>query len=176
MRDELVKILPKLRRFAFALTGTAHDADDLLQGTVEKLLVKGIPEDIHLEKWAIRVCRNLWIDEVRKQKVRAVVDLDDAQIPINVGDNERHILNSITLAQVNMAMDELPINQRTSLALFTVSGLTYAEIADVLEIPIGTVMSRIARARKTLAVRFNTSSAPETKLPPISQLVSMGGV
>ena len=158
-------MLPGLRRFAFALTGSKHDADDLLQATVEKLLLSANAptDDVGLQKWAFRLCRNQWIDEVRKQKVRMADDLDDAKLPESDIDNDRRLLSRITLKEVNAAMDQLPEKQRVALAMVALGGLSYAEISESLGVPIGTVMSRISRARLKLANKFN-DDVPTLKL------------
>jgi len=165
LRDNLLKILPDLRRFAFALTGSKHDADDLLQATVEKLLstAKSPMDNIALRKWAFRVCRNQWIDEVRKQKVRLADDIDNTELPTDKIDNERRLLSRITLDEVNSAMNQLPEKQRIALAMVALGGLSYAEISEALDVPIGTVMSRISRARKELSSQFN-DNGPNLKL------------
>ena len=69
-RQALLADLGGLRRFCLSLTGQAADADDLLQATVERLLEKGMPQDAHVSKWAYRVCKNVWIDEIRARVVR----------------------------------------------------------------------------------------------------------
>ncbi len=165
MRDNILKILPGLRRFAFALTGVKHDADDLLQATVEKLLSspKTPTDEIGLQKWAFRVCRNHWVDEVRKRNLRMADDICEAELPECEIDNDRRLLGRITLDEVNAAMDLLPEKQRVALAMVALGGLSYAEISEVLDVPIGTVMSRIARARTELASRFN-DDGPQLKL------------
>ena len=154
VREKILNILPNLRRFAFALTGSKHDADDLLQATVEKLLLKECPEDIELQKWAFRVCRNQWIDEVRKQKVRLASEYSDIELPVDNAESERQLLSRITLREVNAAMNKLPDKQRIALSMASLGGLTYTEISETLDVPIGTVMSRISRARKYLASQF----------------------
>lgn len=156
MKDQLVAILPKLRRFAFALTGSSHDADDLVQGTIEKLLVKGVPDDADVTRWAFRVSKNLWIDEVRKRKIRTASEFDESTQSVDSNEAESQAISNITLQQVSLAMDKLPNNQRIVLSMATVVGLSYAEIATILEIPVGTVMSRLSRARQTLVTRFDT--------------------
>ena len=65
MKAELLELLPALRRYAWSMTHSVHDADDLLQATVERLLRKGVPDGADLTRWAFTVCRNLWIDEYR---------------------------------------------------------------------------------------------------------------
>lgn len=156
MREELLSLMPAIRRFAYSLTGSPHDADDLLQNTIERVLSRGVPEDVELVKWAFRVCRNLWIDEYRARKVRhsdhAEELLDEQSI-----DGEKIICDHITLHQVNHAMDQLPDDQRSILALVAVQGMSYKEVAETLSIPMGTVMSRLARARVALSQFLKTS-------------------
>ena len=157
-RTELIELLPRLRRFAFALTGSRHDGDDLLQATVERLLERGLPADADLGKWSFRVCRNLWIDEVRARKVRASAqDAISSAAPASE-DGERVIMNRVTLVEVNDAMATLNEEQRLALSLVTLEGLSYAEAAEVLEVPVGTIMSRIARARRALSDRFKDAA------------------
>lgn len=160
LKQELTHIAPMLRRFAYSLTGSAADADDLLQNTLERLLSREIPVDVELVKWAFRVCRNLWIDEYRARKVRQknVYSLDDTEEP--AVDGEQAIHDQITLAQVDAAMDKLPDEQRSIMALVAVQGMSYKEVAETLGIPAGTVMSRLARARVALAGFLNPTSGP----------------
>lgn len=155
MKDELTPLLPAIRRFAYSLTGSMHDADDLLQSTVERLLSKPVPDDVELLKWAFRVCRNLWIDDYRARKIREKAATDPQLRGENHVDGEQAIYDAITLNQVNEAMDDLPDDQRSILALVAVQGLAYKDVAEALQIPIGTVMSRLARARVALSQRFN---------------------
>ncbi len=160
LRQELPRIAPMLRRFAYSLTGSAADADDLLQNTLERLLNRDIPTDVELVKWAFRVCRNLWIDEYRARKVRQknVYSLDDTEEP--AVDGEQAIHDQITLAQVDAAMNQLSDEQRSIMALVAVQGMSYKEVAETLGIPAGTVMSRLARARIALANFLNPASGP----------------
>lgn len=153
LRSELVGLLPRLRRFAHALTGTRHDADDLLQSTIERVLDKGIPEAVAVDRWAFRVCRNIWIDEIRSRKVRNPVSLDDSVDEAEMAvDGERSVMGKMALEEIGRAMDALPEEQRSALALVVLEGCSYAEAAEILGSPIGTIMSRIARARSALAV------------------------
>ena len=69
-REALLAELGGLRKFCISLTGNMADGDDLLQATVERVLEKGMPADAHVAKWAYRVCKNAWIDEVRARDVR----------------------------------------------------------------------------------------------------------
>ena len=149
-REALLAELGGLRKFCISLTGTVADGDDLLQATVERMLDKGLPEDAHVAKWAYRVCKNAWIDEIRSRDVRQkypqlVVDEDN--------DNpsaEQAAGGQRELEQVSAALAELPPDQRLALTLVAIDGKSYAEAAEILDVPIGTIMSRIARARRNL--------------------------
>ena len=151
---ELLARLPRLRRFCRSLAGAVHDADDLAQATIERLLTKRPPADADLTKWMFRVCKNIWIDEMRARKVRSASDIDDAVIEAPGG--EQSALAAVTLQEVNRAMAKLPNVQRMIISLVAVEGYTYKEIAEILGLPIGTVMSRLSRARAALAEEFDS--------------------
>ena len=156
-REALLAELAGLRRFCYSLTGTAADADDLLQATIERLLVKGMPEDAHVAKWAYRVCKNAWIDEIRSREVRnkypqlIVNELEGSPSAEHTAGKERE------LEAVSAALDELPTDQRLALTLVAIEGKTYAEAAEIMEVPVGTIMSRIARARRQLLKSEHTA-------------------
>jgi len=158
MKEELIHLAPILRRFAYSLTGSAHDADDLLQNTLERLLCREVPADVELAKWAFRVCRNIWIDEYRARKIRQrnAYSLEETEEPSV--DGEQAIYDQITLSEVDAAMDKLPDDQRSIMALVALQGMSYKEVAETLGIPAGTVMSRLARARIALANFLNPAS------------------
>ena len=155
-REALLAELGGLRKFCLSLTGKAADADDLLQATVERVLDKGMPADAHPAKWAYRVCKNAWIDELRSRDVRQKYPqlvVDDSEVSPSAeqtADEEREI------SAVSAALDELSTDQRLALTLVAIEGRTYAEAAEILEVPVGTIMSRIARARKHLLVIYGT--------------------
>ncbi|KAA1192403.1 RNA polymerase sigma factor [Pseudohalioglobus sediminis] len=153
-REALMAELGGLRRFCYSLTGNNADADDLLQSTVERLLQKGMPEDAHAAKWSYRVCKNVWIDELRSRDVRqrypaTVTDSEVALSTQEVAAGEQE------LDAVAAALDQLPEDQRLALSLVSIEGKTYAEAAEILEVPVGTIMSRIARARKNLLQHYS---------------------
>ena len=161
VRNELTAVLPDIRRFAYSLTGARADADDLLQSTVERILEKGAPEDADMRKWSYRVAKNIWIDEIRSRRVRTRAVSEGKVEQEDRLDGERVLLGAISLAEVNRAMELLPDDQRAALSLVAVEGLSYADAAETLDVPIGTVMSRISRARAALAGMF---AAPMTPL------------
>jgi RNA polymerase sigma factor (sigma-70 family) len=161
VREAMLEALPRVRRFARSLTGNPHDADDLLQSTVERVLERNVPEGTEVLKWMFRVCRNLWIDELRYREVRgrtATGDLPDPEGSADPSAGEAAIIGTLYLEQVEAAMAGLSGEQRAVLSLVAIEGLSYREAAEVLEIPIGTVMSRLARARGALADRLAESA------------------
>lgn len=155
LREQIIELLPSLRRFAYALTGSRHDGDDLLQATVERLLLRGAPADAHLLKWSFRVCKNIWIDEIRARKVRNNAADDDVMPGARSEDGERIVMNSVTLDEVHRAMDTLTHDQRAALSLVALEDYSYAEAAAALDVPVGTIMSRVSRARRGLAKILN---------------------
>ncbi|MBP9034093.1 MAG: RNA polymerase sigma factor [Pseudomonadales bacterium] len=160
LRRELLALLPRLRRYAYALTGVRHDADDLLQATLERLLVKGVPEAVDVDKWSFRVCRNMWIDEIRARRVRSAVPFEESGAMEQTFDGENALMSKLGLAEISDAMQALPEEQRAALSLVVLEGLSYAQAAEVLETPIGTIMSRIARARAALSKALRVESVP----------------
>ncbi|ANO52106.1 RNA polymerase sigma factor [Woeseia oceani] len=151
---ELLAILPNLRRFALSLAGSLADADDLLQSTVERVLQRGLPDEAELLPWTMRVCRNLWIDEVRSRKVRRVASSDPSLADEQVVEGEAEQIGKLSLREVQAVMTGMPDEQRAVLLLVAVEGYSYKQAAAELDIPIGTIMSRLARARAALADRI----------------------
>jgi RNA polymerase sigma-70 factor (ECF subfamily) len=158
-REQLLDALPRLRRFARSLTGNRQDGDDLMQNTVERALQRGWPNGVEPLAWLFKVCKNLWIDELRARSVRVKAaqtrELDEE--PAISGEDVA--IAELGLREVEHALDALPAEQRAVLALVAIEGLSYREAADVLETPIGTVMSRLARARAALAERLGGASS-----------------
>jgi RNA polymerase sigma-70 factor (ECF subfamily) len=151
--NELVALLPRLRRLARSLTGQPDDADDLVQATLERALhSRSLWEPgTRLDAWMFRIMRNLWIDQIRQRKVRGDrTPVHDAeQLP---GFDGRVVADSrITLADVATLLAELPGEQRAVVQSVCIDDLSYRETAERLKTPIGTVMSRLARARLALA-------------------------
>ncbi|QFU75462.1 RNA polymerase sigma factor [Halioglobus maricola] len=158
-REALMAELGGLRRFCYSLTGNAADADDLLQATVEKLLNKGIPAEAHTAKWSYRVCKNVWIDELRSREVRQRYPSIAAEDAEETHSTETVAAGEQALDAVSKALEQLPDEQRLALTLVTVEGKSYAEAAEILEVPVGTIMSRIARARKSLLQIYSPPEA-----------------
>lgn len=146
----LIAQLPSLRRYAMALAGSAAFADDLVQDTIEKALRQSaqLRDPGHLPGWLRRILHNLYIDELRRRRGRGqqqdvmdLIDHPDLTVPAAEGAVARDFLR---------AMNHLSVEHREILLLVGLEDLSYREIADELEIPLGTVMSRLARARERL--------------------------
>ncbi|MFT4823729.1 MAG: RNA polymerase sigma-70 factor (ECF subfamily) [Halioglobus sp.] len=156
-RAALLAELGGLRKFCLSLTGKAADADDLLQSTVERVLDKGMPADAHPAKWAYRVCKNAWIDELRSRDVRQKYPqlvVDDSEVSPSA---EQTAGEEREVTAISAALEQLSTDQRLALTLVAIEGRTYAEAAEILEVPVGTIMSRIARARQHLLVIYGST-------------------
>ena len=151
LRTELVALLPRLRRFALSLCRNQADGDDLLQTGIERALAKPPKENVALDRWMFRVIKNIWIDEVRARKIRLDEDVQQAIDLHDRPDGEVVTESQTELALVQRVMRQLPDEQRLALLLVSIEGYSYKEAAEILDIPAGTVMSRLARARKGLA-------------------------
>jgi RNA polymerase sigma-70 factor (ECF subfamily) len=154
---DLVSLLPRLRRFALSLTGSAVDADDLVQAACERALrarVQWVP-DTRLDSWVFRITQNLWIDAIRKRRTEGVAQVIDGTFDIRGEDGRLVAENALTLDEVRSALKRLPEEQRAVLLLVCADERSYQETAETLGVPIGTVMSRLARARRSLAVALN---------------------
>ncbi len=147
--DELVALLPRLRRFARALTRHTADADDLVQVALERALVnmKQLEPGSRMDSWMFRIVRNAWIDETRSRGRWQTV-LAPEEAGENIGEATTDA--QISLLSIQSAMARLPDEQRVAVALVLVEGLSYKEAAAVLDIPVGTLTSRLARGREAL--------------------------
>ena len=148
-QDQLVALLPRLRRFARTLTRHVPDADDLLQVAVERALLRfgQWRAGTRLDSWMFGIIHNAWIDEVRARHRR-----DRIMAPEEFGEHVADLASEAPLQRMSLeaAFEQLPDEQRAAVALVLVDGLAYKEAAAVLNVPIGTVTSRIARGRETL--------------------------
>ncbi len=151
---ELPPILPRLRRLAHALARNRADADDLAQATVERMLRARDQwqPDTRFDAWAFRIMRNLWIDTGRAA-TRLASRSAPADAALTVGiDPTGPLEQRSELALLMRALAQLPAEQREVIALVTIEGLGYAEAAAILDVPIGTVSSRMLRGRQALLV------------------------
>lgn len=155
LRPALTALLPKLRRFGIALTGSAAEADDLVQDVCARALQHAahLRDRARLDAWLYGIMRNRWIDE---QRARARHRHDALEAADDVAGEDGMVVTEgrITLALVRHRLQQLSAEQRAVLILVCVDGLSYRETAEVLGVAIGTVMSRLARGRRALAERL----------------------
>ena len=176
IQAELVALLPRLRRFARGLAGAPDQADDLVQAACERAIAR-----IHqwtpgtrLDSWMFRIVQTIWLDQTRAQRVRTGEGRIDADSPVAEAelsfDGAREMETQLTYDAVRRAMAQLPAEQRAVVMLVCVEGQSYKEAAETLAIPIGTVMSRLSRARGVLTRQLTDtpkeSSATVVRLKP----------
>ena len=162
IREQLVGLLPRLRRFAVGLTGNLSEADDLLQQSCEKALRKQHQwqSGTRLDSWMYRIIQTTWIDQTRRQR-SDTVSLEAETMPEtpdlrseNLADNQN------MLDRVSQVLNLLPEDQRVVMLMIAVEGYRYQEVADMLKVPKGTVMSRLFRARSRVQAELGSSDGP----------------
>lgn len=154
--DDMIAALPSLKRYAMSLCRRTDIADDLVQATVERAFRNRDSFDpgTKLLAWMMRILRNAWIDQTRRNKTRGTeMELSDAPEIAGV-DGVRVVESRIMLQKTADALEALPADQRDVVIIVCVQGMTYQEAADILGIPVGTVMSRLARGRAALAQKI----------------------
>ncbi len=152
LQADLVALLPRLRRFARALTGQTADADDVVQIAVERALTRleQFQPGTRFDAWVFQIVRNAWIDEARSRTRQARV-FAPAELGESVGDDGEAAMHAkLEASEMWKAMRTLPEEQREAVALVCVEGLAYREAADALGVPIGTLTSRLSRGREAL--------------------------
>lgn len=150
-RQQLLVALPRLRRYARALTQDPVHTDDLCQSTVERALTRWnqFEPGRDLVVWLLSIAHNAWMDARRRDARLSVLDpADVAQAQDAQGGSPGTDVG--LRMDLLAALKRLPEDQRNVLLLVCVEQLSYAECADVLHIPIGTVMSRVSRARQQM--------------------------
>ena len=146
VRSALVSLYPRLRRFAVALTGSSAEGDDLVQHACERALARTYQwhPGTRLDSWLYRIIQNTWADERKSVRNRTQAPIEAATHTIG-DDGVRRAEARLTLDNVYRKLCNLPEEQRAVLMLVCVDGLSYKEVAEILSIPVGTVMSRVAR-------------------------------
>ncbi len=152
LRQEILKIMPRLRRFARSLTGQAADADDLLQTTLEKALTRldQWRPGTRVDAWMFRIMKNAWIDEARSRVSRQKYLVPEEAGETVATDGVAAAEARLDLQTIRVAMADMPPDQRLAVSLVLVEGFSYKEAADIMDVPMGTVTSRLARGRKIL--------------------------
>jgi RNA polymerase sigma-70 factor (ECF subfamily) len=156
LRDQIVGLLPRLRRFGLSLTKDLDSADDLVQGACERALTRldQLHEGSRLDSWLYRIIYTQWIDRLRRRQVRS-----EKLVVLNREIESRSVssdadLNFSTSLDVRTALESLPEQHRAAVMLVCVEGYGYAEAADVLNVPAGTIASRVSRAREMMSRRL----------------------
>jgi RNA polymerase sigma-70 factor (ECF subfamily) len=155
--DEIIQLLPRLRRFARTLAGNPPDADDLVQIAIERALARSaqLREGAPLSSWMFGILRNAWIDEsrgrARRNRLFAPEELGEHVADPTGGQQAESLI-------VQAAVASLPEEQREVIGLVLVEGLSYREAAEILGVPIGTVTSRLARAREALQAKLGNGA------------------
>ena len=158
-RPDLIEHLPRLRRYARALTGDVNRADDLVQDTFERALAK---LDLwqpgsDLRAWLFSLMHNLFVNQIRVRRPQETVMEDAQDEPVSGGQME-----ALASRDIHEALARLPEEQREVLLLVGLEQFSYAEAAQVLGVPTGTVMSRLSRARERM--RHMLAGEPAIKL------------
>ena len=151
---ELLDLLPRLRRFARSLARDHADADDLLQAAVQRGLERraSFKAGTRLDSWMFTVMKNAWIDETRARARRGRVVLADKD---GAGVADTAAPDLVAADAVERALRRLPDDQRLAVSLVLIEGLSYAEAAEVMETPVGTLTSRLGRGRTALMAELD---------------------
>ncbi|MEO0821692.1 MAG: RNA polymerase sigma factor [Pseudomonadota bacterium] len=153
IRANLAVLVPRLRRFAMALCGNRDDGDDLVQTACMKALDRAAQFEpgTRLDSWMFRIVQTTFLDQRRKLARRGQEAPPEALDALSDEGREagRHV-DRLLLASLRERIAELPEDQRLVLGLVAIEGYTYKETAEILDIPVGTVMSRLSRARARL--------------------------
>ena len=164
--EQMIAFLPRLSGFALSLTENADQRDDLVQETCARALAHRDQwqPGTRLDSWMFRIAQNLWLDRKRGEKFRGEpIDIDSAS---DVMDSDGRTITEtrLALAEVQRGLEHLSPEHRVLIGLVCVDGMTYREASEVLGLPVGTIMSRLARARLALHDAINkTLRARETR-------------
>ena len=163
----IVEHIPSLRRYARALTGDAWAADDLVQDTLERACSKWPlwTAGTDLRAWLFTIMHNVFASQVRRAPARSAVDVEDVVHELRIVDSHRD--QAIDLQRCVLL---LPEEQRAVLLLVALEDLSYAQVAKVLGVPAGTVMSRLSRARNRLRELMEAAPPPATGRPGLRRL------
>jgi len=154
--DQFKDELPHLWRFGLRLSSSREVSEELVQKTILRALEKRhqFSAGTNLRSWLFTILHSIWKNEMRAQTIRKNVSFNSAEID-NAVSNSTSSDNTVFLAQVMEQVNQLPEAQRTVMILVCVEGYSYKEVGGILEIPTGTVMSRLARARLKIGSVFS---------------------
>ena len=166
LRDHIVSLLPRLRRFCLSLSKDIDRADDLVQGACERALSRldQLREGSRLDSWLYRIIYTQWIDTLRRRQTRSdklIVISREAESTSTWAESDFNLSTSI---DVRSALESLPEDHRAAVMLVCVEGYSYAEAAGVLNVPAGTVASRVSRARSMMSRRLRDDKSQVLRL------------
>ncbi len=154
--------LRALWRFGLSLSGNTETADDLAQATVLRAMERAHQfNGDRLQGWLMTICRSIWLNELRRAQIRRTGALDSAEA-LAIEDINPGAEANIFAAEVFTKVMALPEAQRSTVELVYVQGFKYSEAARILDVPIGTVMSRLSAARAALAP-LNSEESPQAE-------------
>ena len=161
IRAQMVALLPRLQRFAMVLTGSRADADDLVQATCERAIARldDWLRGTALDSWMFKIAHNLHRNQRRDQANRLRLVAEHGQTLDHLEDGARRAEAWTELQEVRAKLLALPEEQRIAVTLIAIEGFSYQEAAALLEVPVGTVTSRLARARDALRAAIGTGRA-----------------
>lgn len=151
LESQIEAEIPGLRRYARALSGNAAQADDLVQDCLERALSRPAlwRREGNLRAWLFTILRNVWIDELRRRKVRP--DMNGMDESVDTMASAPNQMDRLAVRDMAAALAQLAPEQRETVLLVGLEGMSYAEVAVVTGVPMGTVMSRLKRGRDRLA-------------------------
>ncbi|MDM9626474.1 RNA polymerase sigma factor [Rhizobium sp. S152] len=160
IRSGLTEHLARLWRYGLVLSRRRDIADDLVQQTCVRALERAeqFAAGTRLDRWLFSILHSIWLNEIRSRRVRqgqGFVEAEEALVVDGAHETETHVM----AGQVLRLVDALPEAQRVAVFLAYVEGLSYKEVASLLNIPIGTVMSRLAAARAKLSDNLSGEDA-----------------
>ncbi len=152
IRTQMVALLPRLMRFALLLTGSRSDADDLVQATCERAISRldAWTRGTALDCWMFKIAHNLYRNQRRDQSNRLRLVEQHGATQEFLEDGARRAEARTELQEIRTRVLALPAEQRAVLTLVAIEGFSYQETANLLDVPVGTVTSRLARAREAL--------------------------
>ena len=161
--DLLVKTIPPLRRYARSLTGDFHQAEDLVQDCLDRAWSRmgQWRSDTNMRAWVFTIMHNLYINQARRnRRTKAWQSLDD---PEPMDHREQGQESAMNLRDLEKGLARLSEDQREVLMLVCVEGMSYEQVAQVLSVPIGTVMSRLHRAREQMRSWMHGEESPRLR-------------
>jgi len=161
-------LLEPLYNFAYWLAKNRDEAQDLVQETFTKSLrgFDGFQRGTNFKAWMFRILRNTFLTSRTGLRAVPMLDIDDPAVEPAVttaDDPERHLLRIRDRESIERAMEELPVQYREVVLLCDVEEMKYQEIADLLQVPIGTVMSRLARGRRLMRTALQERAIGRSK-------------